>query len=215
MTRRDVNLTALAIVAATIITTLCLVAALIVGIATIAKADTGVVAGCQTIGYTLNVTAVPDPNRVTAIRDAVAMVQSRTGNAYRYDGTTNVIPTQANLGGQTEQLVIAVVTPAQSDILTMYGPGAAATLWQSDNGTTVTRAAILFDAASFNTRNAGIDFAHHVSDFTVAEHELGHSVGLDHSASMADIMYPRITPATPIWYSTGDNARLAANGCVK
>lgn len=190
------------------------------------------VIGCRDaahpIGYRLNVAAVTNPESVMAIRVAVAMVQARTGNTYRYDGLTTEIPTVATVPTQSDDLIIAVVdqlNPLAGTINGMAGtnlffyaevengmPTIPAAFTYTTAPNDFTHVAIMFDAANFNTRPSGLDFATHVSNFVIAEHELGHSVGLDHSTNVTDVM-SGAKPTTSIFYSPNDSALLSAAGC--
>lgn len=189
------------------------------------------VIGCHTaanpITYQIN-GADTDPARIMALRDAVTMVSVRTHNVYRYDGLTTVVPTVGNVATQTENLVLAVIDPTDPRLGTIDGTSgqdlfayvnvaaqryASAFTYRPTGGGYLTHVAIMFDAPTFNSMPSGLDFATPMSDFVVAEHELGHSVGLNHSYDRADIM-SGVKQTTSIWYSAADDALLASAGCA-
>ncbi len=49
--------------------------------------------------------------------------------------------------------------------------------------------------------------------YATAQHELGHSVGLEHSKTATDLMFAQLSTATPAVYSKADTAALAASPC--
>ena len=185
-------------------------------------ADVGI--GCRTVGYKLNVAAVNDPQRVMALRVAVTMVSIRTHNRYRFDGYTSEIPTADNATTLSDDLIIAVVDPADAGFVNGLHGANLFSVAQVENGRAdmpsafeysadnLAHVAIMFDALNFNVLPSGLDFDTHLSDFVIAEHELGHSVGLSHSDNIADIM-SGTKPTTSIWYTADDAVRLESAGC--
>jgi len=174
---------------------------------------------CQTIGYQINVPEI-NPNwtqangvpsvDVMAVRDAVAVFEMHVGFTYRYDGMTSWVASYGNVAAQPDDLEISVVVDDQ-DFNTPRLEHAAAFEW-SVNG----KSAIMMRWAS--VLNSGIDGTNAWqggnSLFTTTEHELGHTLGLMHSALPTDIMYGGgLNTSTPMFYSVNDQRNLAAVSC--
>jgi hypothetical protein len=171
------------------------------------------------VGYKVNLsvlvtgTGAPDTasrnTMLAVINAAVADLSSRTGQAYRYDGATTYAPTLADFSTGPDDLTIVIKGPAGNDFYMATAPGtslAGMTRWLLDGGGTsvVEISPVMIDLRTATSR----------SDlYAAVQHELGHSVGLQHSPNVADIMYRQLNTATPTVYTKADTAALAASRC--
>jgi len=174
------------------------------------------------VGYRVNVSGVvngygsPDvfeqQTVLAVVHAAVADLSSRTGQPYRYDGTTSFVPTLANFSQGPDDLVITVVSPASTNF---YGSAPAGeqfggyTRWQLDGSGT----SVVAVSPSVLPLPSGLNDAGGASLYAIVQHELGHSVGLEHSPNAADVMYFQANPQTPAVYSAADTALLAKSLC--
>lgn len=168
---------------------------------------------CAVIGWQLN-PGPADATAIATIKDDVAQLASASGLTFRYDGVTSFVPTQQNIDSQPDDLIVAVVNPAATDIFasvpTAAGFGGvhvrttAAGNWQVVKGYALIAANELGNLP--HTAGPGANIS------TLTLHELGHAVGLMHAAKPAEIMYPVLTYQAPATYSADDRAGLAAVG---
>lgn len=171
------------------------------------------------VGYQVNVstlvsaTGAPDvaarATVLAVIKAAVADLSSRTGQPYRYDGPTTFSPTLANYSTGPDDLVIVVKGPANNDFYMAAAPGtylAGMTRWLVGGaGTSVVEISpVMIDLRTAKSRS---------NLYVTVQHELAHSVGLQHSKSVADVMFAQLNTATPAVYSKADTAALAASPC--
>jgi putative cell wall-binding protein len=174
---------------------------------------------CAVIGWQLNPGAA-DATAIATIKNAVAQLASASGLTFRYDGVTSFVPTQENIDGAPDDLIVAVVNPAATDMFasapTAAGFGGihvrttAAGNWKVVKGYALIAAGELNDLPHTGGPGANIS--------TLTLHELGHAVGLMHAAKSTEIMYPVLTSQAPATYSADDRAGLAlvggAAGCI-
>ncbi|HEX7107068.1 MAG TPA: cell wall-binding repeat-containing protein [Acidothermaceae bacterium] len=168
---------------------------------------------CAVIGWRLN-PGPADATAIATIKNAVAELASASGLTFRYDGVTSFVPTRENIGGAPDDLIVAVVDPAATDIFasapTAAGFGGiqvrttAAGNWQVVKGYALLAAGELNSLPHTGGPGANIS--------TLTLHELGHAVGLLHAAKPAEIMYPVLTYQAPATYSADDRAGLAMVG---
>jgi len=69
---------------------------------------------------------------------------------------------------------------------------------------------VLFSTAA----NVPAGFATGASFGTLAMHEIGHAMGLDHAASLREVMAPSLTNLSPTDLAAGDRAGSRADGRV-
>ncbi|HEY3922963.1 MAG TPA: cell wall-binding repeat-containing protein [Acidothermaceae bacterium] len=174
------------------------------------------------VGYRVNVSGVvngygsPDlfeqQTVLAVVHAAVADLSSRTGQTYRYDGLTSFVPTLSNYSQGPDDLVITVVSPTSTNFFASAPAGeqyGGYTRWQLDgSGTSV----VAISPAMLALPN-GLNDAGGASLYAIVQHELGHSVGLQHSPSASDVMYFQANPKTPAVYSAADTALLAKTLC--
>jgi len=174
---------------------------------------------CAAIGWQLNPGSA-DATAIATIKNAVAQVASASGLTFRYDGATTFVPTQENIEGAPDDLIVAVVNPATTDMFasapTAAGFGGihvrttAAGNWRVVKGYALIAAGELSSLPHAGGPGANIG--------TLTLHELGHAVGLMHAAKPAEIMYPVLTSQAPATYSADDRAGLAlvggSAGCI-
>ncbi len=146
---------------------------------------------------------------LAVIKAAVADLSSRTGQRYRYDGTTAFSPTLANFRFGPDDLVIVIKGSANNDFYAAAAPGtylAGMTRWLIGGaGTSVVEISpLMVDLRTAKSRS---------NLYATVQHELAHSVGLSHSASATDMMFAQLNTATPAVYSKADTAALAASPC--
>jgi hypothetical protein len=174
------------------------------------------------VGYRVNVSGVvngygaPDlfeqQTVLAVVHAAVADLSSRTGQTYRYDGTTSFVPTLTNYSHGPDDLVITVVSPTSTNFFASAPAGeqfGAYTRWQLDGSGT----SVVAISPAMLALPSGLNDAGGASLYAIAQHELGHSVGLQHSPNPLDVMYFQANPKTPSVYSPADTALLAKSLC--
>ena len=146
---------------------------------------------------------------LAVIKAAVADLSSRTGQPYRYDGLTTFSPTLTNFSTGPDDLVIVIKGSANNAFYMAAAPGiylAGMTRWLIGGaGTSV----IEISPAMIDLRTA----TSRSNLYATVQHELGHSVGLQHSKSVTDLMFAQLNTATPAVYSKADTAALVASPC--
>ena len=83
------------------------------------------------------------------------------------------------------------------------------TRWQLDGSGT----SVVAISPAMLALPSGLNDAGGASLYAIVQHELGHSVGLQHSPNSADVMYFQANPKTPNVYSAADTALLAKTLC--
>ena len=174
------------------------------------------------VGYRVNVSGVvngygsPDPFEqqtvLAVVHAAVADLSSRTGQTYRYDGTTSFAPTLANYSHGPDDLVITVVSPTSTNFFESAPAGeqyGGYTRWQLDGSGT----SVVAISPAMLALPSGLNDAGGATLYAIVQHELGHSVGLQHSPNPLDVMYFQANPKTPAVYSAADTALLAKTLC--
>ncbi len=151
----------------------------------------------------------------------MAKLASVTGIAYSYKGTTVEVPRSSNIDTQSAELVVAVTTPARTDLgiggtVLGYG-GYHYWKWQTTSatgqvwaGAAIGRGWVVVDVAGLMRLQPGFGAGLHRGN--VLLHELAHSVGLDHVANPQALMNATLEPAAPPGYAPGDVQGLKAVG---
>ncbi|HEY5199761.1 MAG TPA: matrixin family metalloprotease, partial [Acidothermaceae bacterium] len=83
------------------------------------------------------------------------------------------------------------------------------TRWQLDGSGT----SVVAISPAMLALPSGLNDAGGASLYAIVQHELGHSVGLQHSPSTSDVMYFQANPKTPAAYSPADAALLTKSLC--
>jgi hypothetical protein len=179
---------------------------------------------CETIGYRVNA-AQATAGAVGDVKEAFQRLSQATGFRFAYKGTTSGIP---SLGSNSwyptdTDIVVAWAQRAESTLLRAYGDavavGAAMTSggYAQSDGTSVTRivkGAVVVD--SQRIYRGGFGTGKTRGDIVL--HELGHAMGLGHTGSAKQIMYPSVTTG-PARLGEGDLQGLykrgARLGCVE
>ncbi|HEY0869613.1 MAG TPA: cell wall-binding repeat-containing protein [Acidothermaceae bacterium] len=174
------------------------------------------------VGYRVNVSGVvngygaPDlfeqQTVLAVVHAAVADLSSRTGQTYRYDGTTSFVPTLTNYSHGPDDLVITVASPTSTNFFASAPAGeqfGAYTRWQLDGS----GSSVVAISPAMLALPSGLNDAGGASLYAIVQHKLGHSVGLQHSPNPLDVMYFQANPKTPSVYSPADTALLAKSLC--
>jgi hypothetical protein len=191
------------------------------GIFATATADAATPRCLVVAGYQVNLGSdFTDPaTRATAVavvKESVATLSAATGQAYRDDGLTTFVPTEENVSSAPDDLVIAFINPRTTDFFGAPDvPGERLFGWTRWLGTptAITAASIVIDSQSHWTLPTGLDHLGGPSMLALLEHELGHSVGLVHSADPATVMFPVQSKLTPASYTRAEAALLRASAC--
>ena len=178
---------------------------------------------CQLITYRVNVAAVPVAERAAVLADAraaVGVLAARTGLRFGYRGATREVPSSTSLAGQSAELVVAVTTPARTDFPIggqVVGYGGRAWYWWSRTGAgrtvygaAITRGFVVVETGGLLRLRRG--FGPGATRGNLLLHELGHAVGLDHTADPRTLMYPQLRRTAPNGFAAGDRAGLARLG---
>ena len=169
---------------------------------------------CGTVHWVFNPANAP-AGGLEAVQDALTHVAAATGLHFTDDGTSAAVPTGAYLDTQTSltgfrPLLVGWSTPSASTLLANQPAslvGMDQTIWaRPATGATYIVSGVVALNANVTARTSGGN-----SWFTFAEHELGHAVGMGHTADATQIMAPTI-PAAAVDYGSGDLAGLARVG---
>jgi hypothetical protein len=180
---------------------------------------------CQPIHYVTNLAQAP-ANAAADIGGALARVTSATGILFVNDGSTNEVPVanrptqQARYGNGWAPVLIAWSTPNQSNLLPGGGVvGEGGATWISPGGgarSEFVTGVVVLDASASSSLAPGFGGGLTTGDLLL--HEIGHVVGLGHTADPSQVMYPDIVSRPTSAYGAGDSsglARLGAGaGCI-
>ncbi len=154
---------------------------------------------CATIGYRVNARYAP-AGATADVKEAFRRMSQATGFRFAYRGTTSRIP---QAGGNSwypagTHIVVAWASPSQTTMLNGYpraaGVGAAITSGGYINGDGTSVSKILRGAVVVNTRYTYPGgFGAGTTRGDIVLHELGHTLGLGHTAGTRQIMYSRMT----------------------
>ena len=176
---------------------------------------------CRTIGYRVNRNG-ESRAELARLRRAFRSVSRVTALRFRYDGPTSVIPlrtpTQASVGSFDARTDVTIAfaragrgarqAPVwiNSPTLGFGGPSISGTsgpdgrwLYRVSGGRVLFNSTLLRDATADQR-------------LAVYMHELGHVIGLAHTASPDQLMYPAQTPGTRPRWGDGDRAGLKRLG---
>lgn len=169
---------------------------------------------CGTVHWVFNPASAP-AGGLQAVQSAVSRIASATGLRFAYDGTTAAAPTGAYLDAQSattgfRPLLVGWSTGSASTLLAGQPAGLVGmnqTIWArpASGAAHITSSVVALNAA-VTARTSGAN-----SWYTFALHELGHAVGLGHTADPTQIMAPTI-PAGAADFGSGDLAGLAKVG---
>ncbi|MGH9073913.1 MAG: matrixin family metalloprotease, partial [Acidimicrobiales bacterium] len=172
---------------------------------------------CQTLHYVVNLSEAP-AGALGVVQADIAQVSSATGIPFVYDGTTSELPSttrsayQPSLyGDRWAPILVAWERPGQTDFLV---PGASEA---GDGGSEEILGGSVPQYVSGEVALNADDSmplgpGDNPSWTTVLLHEMGHVMGLGHTQSTDEIMYPTISPQSPSAYGAGDLAGLSRLG---
>jgi hypothetical protein len=170
-------------------------------------------AACVPVHWVFNPNHAPTGG-FRAVQSAVARVAAATGLTFVYDGTASATPTSSYLATPGRPLLIGWSSSTESSLLAnqpLNLVGMTQSTWSRDaaNGFHITSGVIAFSDRVVAPATGPSSW------FTFALHELGHAVGLAHTADATQIMHASIPP-TRSDYGSGDLAglrRVGASGC--
>ncbi len=170
---------------------------------------------CQTIHYVVNITNAPSYG-MQLVQNVFAELSQATGMTFQYDGTTSELPTQGRSAytssGQPNPILIAWESNGQTDYLPTGNDVGMGGQDITYNSTYHQYQAVSGQAAI--TTSYPLSQAQEVD---LVLHELGHVIGLGHSSSRSEIMYPYVQGSLNT-YQSGDLTGLAqlgrAAGCL-
>jgi hypothetical protein len=149
---------------------------------------------CEPVHYVVNLGRGPAAG-LASIEEAFARTTQATGIVFVYDGPSAAAPSPAYRGPQ---------------VLVAWVAGADLVRWTEDRdvvGTTRPGASIYLNA----DRDLPLGFADRRSWGGVLMHEAGHLVGLAHTPTVTEIMYPDVV-AGPAQWGAGDRLALQQAG---
>lgn len=157
---------------------------------------------CGEVDWTFDPAGAPVGGE-DAVHAAVARVGAATGLRFVYVGTSTLVPDSAAMLAGV--LLIGWSTPSASSLLAGQAAGLTGMEQDLRAGSTIVGGVIALDA-DLAAPSTGAS-----SWYVFALHELGHAVGLAHTADPTQVMAATI-PATATDYGAGDLAGLAAAG---
>jgi hypothetical protein len=169
---------------------------------------------CTSVHWTFNPANAP-AGGLAAVQSAVTRIGQATGLSFTYDGSVSSVPTGSYLDSQTaaagfRPLLVGWSTPSASTLLANQPSnlvGMDQTIWaRPATGATHIVSGVVALNADVTAPSSGRN-----SWYTFALHELGHAVGLAHTADSTQIMNATI-PAAATDYGSGDLAGLARVG---
>ena len=168
------------------------------------------------MGWRLNPLHAP-ASAVADLTTALQRVSARTGVSFVYEGATADRPFSGAAHVNGEDLLLGFGTPAEyptklaGNVIGLGGPSVS----YSITGGVESPYEIVSGQALFSTAaNMPAGFATGLSFGTLAMHELGHVMGLDHAANPLEVMAPSLSASSPKDYAAGDQAGLALEGAA-
>jgi hypothetical protein len=175
---------------------------------------------CQeAITYQVNLTGLPEskrPEMLGQVKAGFARLSAADGLTYRYTGDTAFVPKRGNTVDAPAEIVVAVLPRSATGLFsddTAIGIGGTwSRTWSGlqGEGAAVLRGRVVLDSARIASLKAG--FGKGATQGNVLLHELAHATGLDHVASEAEQMHPKLTSSAPKGYGPGDLAGLKKIG---
>ncbi len=157
---------------------------------------------CTPIHWRVRAAGAP-AGALAVLSAAVAQIARRTGTSWVYDGADGALPTTRSLPrtpGGVPSVLIGWADAGSSDLLAGQARsvlGVTRTQWFSTTLNGVAQDAWLTSAIVALDRTDRLPLRGGVSWQTVALHELGHAMGLDHAGSSRQLMYPVLQPDLP------------------
>jgi hypothetical protein len=179
---------------------------------------------CQPIHYVTNLAMAP-PSAAGDLAGALARVAAATGISFVNDGSTTEVPTvgrasqQARYGGGWAPVLIAWSTPGQSNLLPGGGVlGEGGATWTSAPGAPGVYVTGVVDIDTQASAILSPGFGGGLTTGDMLLHEIGHVLGLGHTADRAQVMYPDILTRSTAAYGPGDLSGFArlgtSSGCI-
>lgn len=172
---------------------------------------------CTPIGYVVRRRAGPE-NGFELIQQALQRISDASGLSFRFEGFTNELPgTKTRFGSNgtaaawigwafdDEVADLAPQTPLTGERVGLGGPS-----WNGGSARIFSGRAVMRSDATLAQK-----FGRGPTYGSVILHELGHMVGLGHSSSPQDLMFPSLTYTSSGDWGPGDRAGLYALGSSK
>lgn len=167
--------------------------------------------GTCTIGYRVNQRHMP-PHGMADLREAMRRVTQVNGTRFRYLGRTRLVPYAGDSRAGIDKITVGWAGSAATRGL--LGPGIAGVGGTSHLGRRIRTGYLVLNTAYSSRAPEG--FGEGMPHGLVLMHELGHVIGLDHTADRHQIMNPgRPLPAS-VWGAAdlkGLRALGRASGC--
>lgn len=158
---------------------------------------------CGVVSY--QVYSAPGSPEVGEVRSAVRKVSRLSGVQFQFVGVTDVPPSSAPAQGA--DMVVGWVFPDETDLLAGGVSGAAVVMVSADDRERYAGASVALNAEHADRFAPG--FGSGLSRGALLLHELGHVVGLGHSDSKGDLMFPVLRAKGPGTFSDSERAELA------
>lgn len=177
---------------------------------------------CAPIRYRINPGGMSRRD-VREVQDAFARVAAASGLRFRYVGPTSYVWSRHGRGGAAPADAAFVFSFAgsgsgrgQSDLLGRRVVGIGGPSWRDDGRTMrIVSGRVVMNTGMVRLLPPGKGAGSRLNAYM---HEIGHAVGLDHSSTRAQLMYPQLqADALPV-FGAGDAAGLrrlgSAAGCL-
>ncbi|HET6809441.1 MAG TPA: hypothetical protein VFH50_00355 [Acidimicrobiales bacterium] len=169
---------------------------------------------CAAIRWAVNLSDAP-ANALSDAQQAVAQVSAATGIPFTYAGTTDTAPNPSGPGGQLPAGIDAVIAwlPPSDFAVNATEAGFGGNWWAPATGPTER----IYQGYAIVNGDLASGFLHPgfgpgYSEGHLLLHELGHMMGLGHTADPSEVMTPQQGPLSSAAYGPGDLQGLRVLG---